>query len=71
MQATPLAQQVGPHGVLPEGQQQLVAGSEHVPAQQPLPQTAAPAWHRVISAMRPRQRNRFETGGSILAMSVG
>jgi hypothetical protein len=33
-----LAQHAGPHGVVPFGQQQLVAGSEHDPSQQPVPQ---------------------------------
>jgi hypothetical protein len=38
IQATPLAQHVSPHGVVPDGQQQPVDGLEHVPEQHWLPQ---------------------------------
>jgi len=44
-QATPAAQHAGPQGTLPDGQQQLVVGSEHVPLQQLEPQRVDPAGH--------------------------
>jgi hypothetical protein len=46
--ATPLAQHVVPHGVVPDAQQQFVEGSEHVPEQHefgPVPHTTWPAAH--------------------------
>jgi hypothetical protein len=43
MHPTPPAQQAGPQGVVPEGQQQLVARSEQVPPQHLVPQRASPA----------------------------
>ena len=39
-QLTPLAQHAEPHGVVPFSQQQLFAGSVHVPLQQPVPHAA-------------------------------
>jgi hypothetical protein len=43
----PALQHALPHGVVPDGQQHVVAGSEQVSffAQHPVPQTGAPAGH--------------------------
>jgi hypothetical protein len=43
--ATPASQQVGPHGVVPEGQQQRLAGFEQVPEQHAVsPLAVVPHW---------------------------
>ena len=41
----PFAQHADPHGVVPDSQQQLCAGSVHVPLQQPVPHAEKPAAH--------------------------
>ena len=58
MQVTPLLQQACPHGVVPAGQQQPLAGSEQVwpLAQHPVPHACAPAGH--VTALPRNGRRR-------------
>jgi hypothetical protein len=54
MHATPVAQHVPPHGVVPDGQQQPDDGSVHVPVQHVVPHKTWPAGHEAspLSGLR-------------------